>query len=468
MTAMISLRRRHLYIAFLLLFTLTVNAGIAYFNIRRLVQNERVVARTYSILVELDNVVALATEAETAQRGFILTGDARYLQSFEASQSQIEAALNVLSKNIVNPEQKRTLPLLRRVVEQRLQRARRGIELRRKRGFGAAQKFIAAGVGRRQMEAIESYARRIQNIEQEVLQQRADESTAAAENATRTFWIATGANVLFLALVSALLWRASEQNTRLEHAFADLKRAEGMRDSLSTMLVHDLRTPLTTLLGPLEMLHSGVLGPLDENQREIVMMSHLSGQRLLTLINQLLDISKLEAGEMKIRAVAVMVPDLVKEAVAEVPRHQSGATARIDTEIEAVLPPVRCDHELLLRVLINLLGNALKFTPADGRVTVGAKSQKEAVLLWVRDTGEGIPAQDLDKVFDKFGQVETRKAGRKMSTGLGLTFCKLAVEAHGGKIWVESQVGQGSTFFFTVPMAQKREVSASKANSHRE
>ncbi|MBW3636292.1 MAG: CHASE3 domain-containing protein [Armatimonadetes bacterium] len=457
-----SLHRRHLYIAFLLLFTLTVNAGIAYFNIRRLVQNERVVARTYLILTEVENVLSLATEAETTQRGFILTGSARDLQAFEAAQSQIAAALSILSKNIVNPEQKRNFPLLRRAVEQRLKLARQGIELRRKRGFGAAQKFIAAGAGGREMEAIQTYARRIQNSEQEILQQRADESTEAAENATRTFWIATGANVVFLALVSALLWRASEQNARLEHAFADLKRAEGMRDSLSAMLVHDLRTPLTTLLGPLEMLHSGVLGPLDETQREIVMMSHLSGERLLTLVNELLDISKLEAGEMKIQAVAVALPDLIREAIGEVSRHQGGETARISTEIEADLPPINGDRDLLLRVLINLLGNALKFTPSSGQVAVGARSQDQMALLWVRDTGEGIPAQDVDKVFDKFGQVETRKAGRKMSTGLGLTFCKLAVESHGGRIWVESQVGQGSTFYFTVPLHREARAETAK------
>jgi two-component system, sensor histidine kinase and response regulator len=123
-------------------------------------------------------------------------------------------------------------------------------------------------------------------------------------------------------------------------------------------------------------------------------------------------------------------------------------------EIVPDLPTLYADEEKLLRTLVNLLGNAIKFTPAGGAVTLSARpSDTERVLLLsVTDTGEGIPAEAFARIFEKFGQVESRQAGRRMSTGLGLTFCKMVVEAHGGRIWVESELGQGSTFSFTVPL----------------
>jgi signal transduction histidine kinase len=263
---------------------------------------------------------------------------------------------------------------------------------------------------------------------------------------------------LLLLGVSGLLLRASQQNAQLENAYSDLQRAESMRDGLTAMLVHDLRTPLTTLLGPLQMLHAGVLGPLDDSQREVVAMSHESGVRLLKLINELLDIAKMEAGEMKIERESLEAAPLIEQALREVKRTDGEELAKIEREIEPT-PPIWAENDLVLRVLINLIGNALKFTPKSGVITVGVAPSENAALFWVSDTGEGIPTQDLEKVFDKFGQVETRQAGRKMSSGLGLTFCRLAVEAHGGKIWVESEVGQGSKFLFTIPIAKSTAVN---------
>src|SRR5207302_894983 len=125
-------------------------------------------------------------------------------------------------------------------------------------------------------------------------------------------------------------------------------------------------------------------------------------------------------------------------------------------EMGANLPSFRADQGKLDRILVNLLGNAIKFTPAGGRVTVGAQvdESETSMVFSVSDTGEGIPAEAFDRIFEKFGQVDSRKGGRMMSTGLGLTFCKLAVEAHGGDITVASAPGHGSTFRFTIPLAQ--------------
>jgi len=259
-------------------------------------------------------------------------------------------------------------------------------------------------------------------------------------------------SVEVVARVRSLL-RVKRGRDELEKSYADLRRAESLRDDLSEMLVHDLRTPLTTLLGPLEMLEGEQFGPLNETQREVASMSARSGYRLLYLVNELLDISKMEGGRMTLQPREVDLRKTSEEAIEQVAVVHSANQSRIAIEYSNDVPPIIADEDLLRRVLINLLGNAIKFTPRDGYITLGIESQDNDILMWVRDTGEGVPAADQERIFEKFGQVESRKAGRKMSTGLGLTFCKLAVEAHGGRIWLESAPGQGSTFFFTLPLS---------------
>jgi two-component system sensor histidine kinase/response regulator len=258
-------------------------------------------------------------------------------------------------------------------------------------------------------------------------------------------------SVEVVARVRSLL-RVKRGRDELEKSYADLRRAESLRDDLSEMLVHDLRTPLTTLLGPLEMLEGEQFGPLNETQREVASMSARSGYRLLYLVNELLDISKMEGGRMTLQPREVDLRKTSEEAIEQVAVVHSANQSRIAIEYSNDVPPIIADEDLLRRVLINLLGNAIKFTPRDGYITLGIELQDNDILMWVRDTGEGVPAADQERIFEKFGQVESRKAGRKMSTGLGLTFCKLAVEAHGGRIWLESAPGQGSTFFFTLPL----------------
>jgi signal transduction histidine kinase len=272
-------------------------------------------------------------------------------------------------------------------------------------------------------------------------------------------------DVEVLARVKSLV-RVKRQRDALKQAYLDLQSLESLRDSLTMMLVHDLRTPLTTILGPMEMLQTGQFGALESLQKEIIAMSLRSGYRLLGLVNELLDVSKMESGEMSLHRSQVDVSNVVHEAVELVAKVNTNDMSRIQYEFEDDLPEIYADEDLLRRVLVNLIANAMKFTRNEGTVTVCAaqtqddsgtndstsKTKKAAVVISVSDEGEGIPPEDRERIFEKFGQVESRRAGRKMSTGLGLTFCKLAVEAHGGRIWVDSEIGKGSTFHFTIPL----------------
>ena len=230
------------------------------------------------------------------------------------------------------------------------------------------------------------------------------------------------------------------------------KQAELLRDDLTGMIVHDLRTPLTSLLSGLQALR--YLGGHEAAEQEILENAIGGGETLLGMINDLLDISKLESGSLVLSKKSIHPADVIEWALTHTAPLAKQSGLRVARNLPPDLPFVEADEDTLRRSLVNLLGNALKFTPRGGIVTVAASYDlvECAIIFVVGDTGEGIPAHQVRRIFDKFGQVESRKAGRKMSTGLGLTFCKLVAEAHGGRIWVESKLGKGSRFLFTIPM----------------
>lgn len=249
------------------------------------------------------------------------------------------------------------------------------------------------------------------------------------------------------------LARQATMQFRLRRGLKQLRELEALRDSLTHMIIHDLRTPLTSLIGGLQTLE--MLGALNATQKEFLSMSVQGGQTLLRMINDLLDISKLEGGSLKLECSDLIAGHVVEEARRQVEHLASEKRITLSVLIAPDLSPLYADEEKLVRTLVNLLGNALKFTPADGKVTLSVRpSDRERALLFaVADTGEGIPADAFERIFEKFGQVESRMSGRQRSTGLGLTFCKMVVEAHGGRIWVESELQKGSTLSFVIPLS---------------
>jgi len=243
----------------------------------------------------------------------------------------------------------------------------------------------------------------------------------------------------------------------LQESYRRLQELEKLRDDLKNMIIHDLRTPLTSVIAGMQTLE--MIGDLDETQREMVGIAIIGGETLLGMINDLLEVEKMESGSMTLEYAALSGADLVASAVSQVASLAESQKLRLAWQTAGDLPPLAGDANKLRRTLVNLLGNAIKFTPAGGTVTVEARRSEDdqAAVFCVSDTGEGIPAEAFGRIFEKFGQVASRRGGRTMSTGLGLTFCKLAVEAHGGRITVESAAGRGSTFCFTVPLVSRAE-----------
>ena len=228
-----------------------------------------------------------------------------------------------------------------------------------------------------------------------------------------------------------------------------LRRLEELRTDLTHMVVYDLRNPLTILFGLLDILENPALKTISANTREFATLARLSIEDLNNMINSILDVSKMEAGEMKLHRESCDINLLIRTLLATLQTLPGSRTVTLDAP--DVPLTVMTDVVLIRRVLQNLLSNALRYTPSGGDIRVSVTSSPSKVRVTVTDAGPGIAPEFHQSIFEKFGQVEDRE--NRTGTGLGLTFCKLAVEAHGGRIGVESEVGQGSAFWFTLPCA---------------
>jgi len=245
------------------------------------------------------------------------------------------------------------------------------------------------------------------------------------------------------------------QNARLFREIADKSRqlevASQHKSEFLANMSHELRTPLNAIIGFSEVLGERMFGELNEKQEEYLKDIHASGQHLLSLINDILDLSKIEAGRMELELTDFHLPTALDNALTLVRERAGRRGIALHMSIDERLDQVRADERKIRQVVLNLLSNAIKFTPDGGRIEVRAKLVNESVEMSVSDTGVGIAPEDQEAVFEEFRQVGTAKK-KAEGTGLGLALSRKFIELHGGRVWVESQIGVGSTFTFTTPI----------------
>ncbi|MBP7549838.1 MAG: response regulator [Gemmatimonadaceae bacterium] len=238
----------------------------------------------------------------------------------------------------------------------------------------------------------------------------------------------------------------------LEESLKRLRELQKARDDLMRMIVHDLKTPLTSMLATLEMLRDGDFGPIEDRPARALSDVEGKAEDLLGLIQDLLDVSKVEEQSLALAPEPIAPAALLAEMLFdwELRFRQEQTTAR--TEVADDAPIFLADKTLVKRVLANLVQNAITHSPVPVTLTLGARRDPAGIVLSVTDDGPGIPEEYQGLVFQKFEQVRTPNAPRVRSSGLGLAFCRVAVEAHGGRIWVRSAEGQGSTFHLLLPL----------------
>ncbi len=230
-----------------------------------------------------------------------------------------------------------------------------------------------------------------------------------------------------------------------------LRAMDQMKADFFSMMSHELRTPLTSINVGTDMLLHGSGGEITKEQKDILDIIARESQRLIGMVNSILDLAKMEAGMMVFHFNPTDMMPLIHQAIAEIKPLAMGKEIRLQMENPQSLPMIRMDRERMLQVLRNFIGNAIKFTPRGGQITVSAVPKEGILEVCVKDTGPGIPQENLTIIFEKFQQAPLQRSNSMRGSGLGLAIAKHIITAHGGKVWAESGPGQGSSFFFVLP-----------------
>lgn len=230
-----------------------------------------------------------------------------------------------------------------------------------------------------------------------------------------------------------------------------LKEMDKMKSDFFSLMAHELRMPLASIKEGTNLLLKGIGEEFKEKRKEVLTIIAEESNHLIDLVNSLLDLSKMEAGMIALNLEESDISSLINKAVSGMEPLAMAKDVSIKTEVPQDLPYVKIDGERILQALRNLIGNAVKFTPGGGHITISALPMEQGVRVSVADTGPGIPKEDLNAIFDKFQQATMTSYNKIKGTGLGLAIVKHIINAHGGKVWVESETGHGSIFIFVLP-----------------
>lgn len=231
-----------------------------------------------------------------------------------------------------------------------------------------------------------------------------------------------------------------------------LKQLEQVRQDLTRMIIHDLKSPLSGIMGSLDYLESGLLGEITADQQKIVSLAKKSSESLLVMIQNLLDVAKMEEGKLELRKETFDIAQMLTERKHQYDPMVANENKSITLDIEPAKLEISAERHLVERVLNNLISNAVNHTTGGGKIVLALRRLERFVEVRISDNGSGIPPEYREKIFEKFVQVQRKQAQLRTGAGLGLTFCKMVVETHGGVIRVESELNKGSSFIFTLPV----------------
>lgn len=316
-------------------------------------------------------------------------------------------------------------------------------------------------------EKLWSYGQKIRKAPDETIIKILDNFRGVVDTITFVAMKALLTQRLHVESITASYNELSESNRKLRESFEKLQELDRMKSNFLAMISHELRTPLTSVIGYSEMLIEGMVGELNDDQTQYIETIKEKGESLLSLIGSLLDMSKIEAGAMQMNMGSVDVDKVIEAARSNIFPQATKKSISIVVDKDGQLPAFEADSERLRQCLINLMGNAVKFTPEGGTITVSAKSwlgvlrgedggrfgpaERQFVRFDVRDTGIGVPTDKLETIFNSFYQVDNTITREYGGTGLGLAIVKRFMEAHGGEVQVSSEVGRGTCFSLIIP-----------------
>jgi signal transduction histidine kinase len=422
----------------------------SYHRLAELRDASRAVEHTHEVRTELERILSLLSDAETGQRGFLLTGSVSYLEAHNAALAALPARLEHLrSLTVDNPKQQERLAALDALIGRRATELSASVVARETRGFELAARIVMTDEGKRLMDQIRTVVGAIGADEGRLLAER----TRREEHAGRTALVTTvgglGLSLVLAVAATLLLNQAIRERGRAESARMAAEAADRAKDEFLAVLSHELRTPLTSIVGWARMLRAGSLSEAD--RLKALEVIERSVQLQATLINDLLDISRFMRGGVHLDLQSVELTPTIEAAVDGVRTDAETRGVKLDCAFDASAISVMGDPSRLQQIVGNLLTNAIKFTPAGGLVTIRLERDDRWAHIVVSDTGKGISADFLPHIFESFRQGAAARG--QGGLGLGLAIVRRLVELHGGTVHAYSAgEGRGALFTVTLPL----------------
>ena len=406
-----------------------------------LVDDNQWVSHTHTVLELLQRISFSVTQAEASVRGFVITGDPNFETQYQADKEGVEPLLAELRfQTSDNPLEQKNIAALASSIKDRFAVMDEGIATRKAGGLDAVLAQRKNSRGLILSAQIAALVAEMRSHENGLLAER---NLRAKQSERRAFIVVLLA--IFLAMVAVM--------GSVFLVFRDLTRrrqVERIKSEFVSVVSHELRTPLTSIHGSLALLESGLVNSSTDKGKRMLEIAVSNTDRLIRLLNDILDVEKLESGRTEMQRRVCNAGELMRNA-ADVMRPMAQEHG-ITLEVGDSNADISADPDLLAQCLTNLLSNAIKFSEAGGRVKVQAVTAGSDLRFEVADQGRGIPWNKQALIFERFQQVDASDSRKRGGTGLGLAISRTIVQQHRGQIWVESELGKGSTFFFTVPL----------------
>ncbi|HEX5457997.1 MAG TPA: CHASE3 domain-containing protein [Candidatus Nitrosotalea sp.] len=433
---------------------------ISYYEINSFTFDENWVKHTHQVIEQSDAIEKTMLDIETGSRGYAITGNPVSLTVFNSGIQNIHGQLDsLLELTVDNPDQQPDIQKLISLAEQKIAFSNKTVTLRHDQGSDTALQNVATLEGTNLMVDIRHVIAGIKDRENILLVQRTDASQISAQNTNNTIIAGTSIAILITVISTVAIYKKMRQRDEIEKANIDLhleteklKERDNAKAELSAMVSHELKTPLVTISGYAEMLKDeAVLGTLNPEQIHAVDTISSQTVKLERLISDIMDAQKMDLKKMKFNKRDFTVDNLMNEQIQIHSKLMDEKQIRFTNSTKELLK-ITSDPDRLNQVFANLIKNAVDFVPQNtGTIEINASTKNGDVVFYVKDNGSGIPKDKQESLFKKFYQIDTSLKRSHGGTGLGLVICKGIVEALGGTIWLESQEGKGTIFYFTIP-----------------
>jgi signal transduction histidine kinase/ActR/RegA family two-component response regulator len=462
------------YLIFLVF--LSGNFLVSFRSIGILLNYNDSVEESYKVVTELHEILSAVTGAETAQRGYLITADESYLQSYDSAAPHIKELLDETGRLVGdNASQQTRIQNLNARIAEKFGEMTRAIELRRSGNEYFARQLVLTGEGQRLMDEIRSTVIEMDGDEFDLLRRRSDDANRARTNLYLTFAVSTFVGIFLLVAFYYFIRRDLLERGRIgkerEMLLAQEQKARGqaeaanrLKDEFLATVSHELRTPLNAILGWARILSGGKLDR--ERSLRAVEVIERNAKAQAELIEDLLNVSRIISGKMTLEIQTVDLGALLESSIDVVRPAAAAKNIRLSLETAGGEAPLEGDPARLQQVIWNLLSNAVKFTPQGGEISVSLAYTDSSAVVMVRDSGQGIDAESLPFVFDRFKQADSAITRNYGGLGLGLSIARYLVDMHGGTITAQSDgPGKGTVFTLTLPLRTKPPAESLRAEA---